>query len=49
VVSSLAGMLAAFAGGSAISRFGYPATMGVAAALAACAALLFRRLIQDRT
>lgn len=49
VVSSLAGMLAAFAGGSAISRFGYPATMGVAAALAACAALLFRRLIQDKT
>ncbi len=45
VVSSLGGMLAAFVGGWAIGRYGYPATMGVAAALAALAAFLFRVLL----
>ena len=48
VVSSLGGMLAAFAGGLAIGRFGYPATMGAAAAMAAIAATLFRVLIHER-
>ena len=48
VVSSLGGMLAAFAGGAAIGRFGYPATMGAAAAMAAIAAALFRVLLHEK-
>ncbi len=47
VVSSLAGMAAAFAGGWAIGRYGYPATMGAAAAMAGLAALLFRVLLHE--
>ncbi|MGH9593395.1 MAG: MFS transporter, partial [Bryobacteraceae bacterium] len=46
VVSSSAGMLAAFAGGAAIGKYGYPATMCAAALLVALAALLFRGLIR---
>ncbi|HVT95076.1 MAG TPA: MFS transporter [Bryobacteraceae bacterium] len=48
VITSLAGMLAAFASGAVISRYGYPVMMGAAAALAALAALLFRGLIHDK-
>ncbi len=47
LVTSIGGSVAAFAGGNAIARFGYPATLMAAAALAAVAALLFRVLIQE--
>ncbi len=48
LVTSLAGSLAAFAGGAAISRFGYPPVLIAAGGLAAVAALLFRTLVRDR-
>ncbi len=49
LVSSLAGALAALAGGFAITHFGYPSTLSAAALLAAAGALLFGVLVHERT
>ena len=47
LVTSIAASLSAFAGGAAISRFGYPATLVTAALIAALAAFLFRKLTHE--
>lgn len=47
LVTSIAGSVAAFAAGAAISRFGYPATLMTSGLVAAVAALLFGRLIHE--
>ena len=47
LVSSLAGGLAAFAGGAAITRFGYPPVLIASGCLAMAAALLFRMLVRE--
>jgi len=48
VVVSLAGSLAAFAAGPAISRFGYGPLLAVCGAAAMAAAFLFRALVPER-
>jgi hypothetical protein len=48
LVASLAGSLAAFAGGAAISRFGYPPVLLASGSAAMAAAFLFRTLVRDR-
>ncbi len=47
LTTSIAGSLAALVSGAAISRVGYAAVLGVAAVVAAAAALLFRTLIHE--
>jgi predicted MFS family arabinose efflux permease len=48
LVTSLTGSLAAFAGGVAISRFGYPPVMVASGCLAMVAAFLFRTLVREK-
>jgi predicted MFS family arabinose efflux permease len=48
LVTSLAGSLAAFAGGAALSRFGYPPVLVASGCLAMAAAFLFRTLVRER-
>jgi len=48
LVTSLAGSLAAFAGGAAIFRFGYPPVLVASGCVAMVAAFLFRTLVRDR-
>jgi len=48
LVTSLAGGLAAFAGGAAISRFGYPPVLIASGCAAMAAAFLFRMLVGER-
>jgi predicted MFS family arabinose efflux permease len=47
VAVSLAGSLAAFAGGAAMSPFGYAPALFVAGAAAMAAAFVFRALVRD--
>jgi predicted MFS family arabinose efflux permease len=47
VTTSIAGAVAAFCSGAAVSRFGYSAVLIVSAVMAAVAALLFRTVGQD--
>jgi len=48
LVTSLAGSLAAFAGGAAISRFGYSPTLVASGCVAIASAFLFRALVRER-
>ena len=48
LVTSLAGSLAAFAGGAAISRFGYPPVLVASGCVAMVAACLFRTLVREK-
>jgi predicted MFS family arabinose efflux permease len=48
LATSIAGTVSAFCSGAAIARFGYSAVLVVSAAMAGVAALLFRRVGQDR-
>jgi predicted MFS family arabinose efflux permease len=48
LVTSLAGGLAAFAGGAAISRFGYSPVLVASGCVAMAAAFLFRTLVRDK-
>jgi predicted MFS family arabinose efflux permease len=48
LATSLAGSLAAFAGGAAISRFGYPPVLVASGCVAMASALLFRSLVREK-
>ena len=48
LVTSLTGSLAAFAGGAAIARFGYPPVLVASGCVAMAAAFLFRTLVREK-
>ena len=48
LATSLTGSLAAFAGGAAISRFGYPPVLVASGCVAMAAAFLFRAVVREK-